>query len=365
MSNSVSESVGESSSDSLADVNVVVPNLNSRLSGVTATVVRLVPMQARRGVIAVGYGLPAQVPKLSFKQLLKIGFSQTSDKLPRVWHARRNNEMLLGVALNFVLRHNYRLLFTSASQREHSGWTRFLIRQMDRVVATSAAGQQYLKVPSEVVHHGIDTNDFSPVTALATHQEKLGLPTGPLVGCFGRIRHQKGTDVFVDAMLKALPDMPDWRAVVLGRATEKHITFLQELKRKVADAGMTERILFIDEVPTHEMAAWYQALSLYIAPQRWEGFGLTPLEAMSCAVPVIATNRGAFGELVDDGKTGYIVKAGDPAPIAARAVQIAGNDALREQMSRDARDRALESFQIQGEADRLIEIYEQMRYAQN
>lgn len=352
-------------SDALPGVNVVVPNLNSRLSGVTATVVRLVPMQAKHGVIAVGYGLPPQVPKLSFIQLLRLGFTRTADGLPRVWHARRNNEMLLGVVLNLFLRHDYRLLFTSASQREHTGWTQFLIRKMDRVVATSAAGQQYLKVPSEVIHHGIDTDDFSPVSKLESHQQQLGLPTGPLIGCFGRIRHQKGTDVFVDAMLQALPNMPGWRAVVLGRATEKHVTFLQDLKRKVTDADMAERILFVDEVPTHEMAAWYQALTLYVAPQRWEGFGLTPLEAMSCAVPVIATNRGAFGELVANEETGYIVQAGDPAPIAARVAQIAADDELRKEMSRNARARALAQFRIQGEADRLLEIYRQMRYAQN
>ncbi len=348
-------------SASRSDISVVVPNLNSRLSGVTATVVRLVPMQVRRGVIAVGYGLPPQIPKLSFGELLKLGRTRPGDGKPRVWHARRNNEMLLGVLLKYVLRHPYKLLFTSASQREHSSWTRFLIRKMDRVIATSAAGQQYLKVPSVVVHHGIDTDGFSPVTNVISHQNKLGLPTGPLVGCFGRIRHQKGTDVFVDAMIQAIPQMPDWRAVVLGRATEKHLGFLKEQKQKVEQAGLSDRILFVDEVPTHEMAAWYQALSIYVAPQRWEGFGLTPLEAMSCGVPVIATNRGAFGELVDHEKTGYIVQAGDQEPIAQHTLALAQDDNLRTQMAKDSRTRAVEHFQIQGEANRLLEIYEQMR----
>ena len=45
------------------------------------------------------------------------------------------------------------------------------------------------------------------------------------------------------------------------------------------------------------MPRWYQALDLLVAPQRWEGFGLTPLEAMACGVPVIATTVGAFDEI--------------------------------------------------------------------
>ena len=60
-----------------------------------------------------------------------------------------------------------------------------------------------------------------------------------------------------------------------------------------------------------EMPRWYQALDLLVAPQRWEGFGLTPLEAMACGVPVIATTVGAFDELVVEGKTGRLISPGD------------------------------------------------------
>ena len=142
-------------------LDVIAPNLNRRLSGVTSTIVRLVPLQEEKiGIASFGMGLPDHVPRVSVLQLLTMGWR----KKPRVWHARRNVEMLLGLFLKTVLRHNYKLLFTSASQRQHSAYTKFLINRMDRIIATSNAGSAYLDHEADVVYHGIDTDGFSPAT---------------------------------------------------------------------------------------------------------------------------------------------------------------------------------------------------------
>ena len=73
---------------------------------------------------------------------------------------------------------------------------------------------------------------FAPVADKEAAARKLGLPAGRYIGCFGRIRHQKGTDAFVDAMIVVLARFPDHRAVVLGRATGPHVRYLNELKEK-------------------------------------------------------------------------------------------------------------------------------------
>ena len=89
----------------------------------------------------------------------------------------------------------------------------------------------------------------------------------------------------------------------------------------MARAGLQDRILFLPEVPVEEMPRWYQALDLLVAPQRWEGFGLTPLEAMACGVPVIATTVGAFDELVVEGETGRLIPPGDTGRCARRSMR--------------------------------------------
>lgn len=338
-------------------VSVVAPNLNRRLSGVTSTIVRLVPIQSQKlNIASFGVGLPDFVPKLSFAQLLKLGKKPAEHKF-RVWHARRNNEMLLGLALTKILRHPYKLLFTSASQRKHTWYSRFLIRNMDHVVATSNAGHAYLKVPADVVYHGIDTTKFTPAKNTAEIKKRLGLPKGKLIGCIGRIRSQKGTDVFVDTMIKVLPDNPNWYGIVLGRATTSHQGFLNTLKDKVITAGLEDRIIFADEVPVHEVASWYQALSLFIAPQRWEGFGLTPLEAMACGVPVVATKVGAFPELVIEGKTGFLTEIGDVEQMAKTTAPLLRDDKMRSKLAKAARTHMVKNFDINVEADKLIKIY--------
>lgn len=150
-----------------------------------------------------------------------------------------------------------------------------------------------------MIHHGIDTAGFAPPDDRAALRTRLGLPEGQvLVGCYGRIREQKGTGDFVRAMIRLLPDRPGVTALVMGRATEKHRAFLSDLQAQVAGAGLSDRIRFLPEVSVDRMADWYGVLDLYVAPQRWEGFGLTVLEALSCGVPVVATRVGAFEELL-------------------------------------------------------------------
>ena len=108
-------------------IEVIAPNLKRRLSGVTATVARLLPVQARTiGIAATGPGLPGACPPGAARAVLLM-----SGRKRRVWHARRNTEMLLGLVLRHVLRKRLKLLFTSASQRRHTRYTQWLIARMD------------------------------------------------------------------------------------------------------------------------------------------------------------------------------------------------------------------------------------------
>lgn len=339
-------------------IDVLAPNFKRRLSGVTATVVRLVPRQAKSIAIAsVAPDLPDHVPQISIGALLTM--SRGGPSGARVWHARRNTEMLAGLVLKHLLRKRLKLLFTSASQRQHTGYSKWLIRRMDRLIATSARTASYLDGPADVVLHGIDAESFRPPPDRSALQRELGLPDGPVIGCFGRIRAQKGTDLFVDCMLSCLRERPG-TAILLGRATQKHHSFEQDLKDRVARAGMAERIRFLGEVDVDKIAPYYQALDLFIAPQRWEGFGLTPLEAMACGVPVIATRVGAFDELVLDGETGTLIERDDLSAMTRATALLLDDPALRAKMATAARAHVEEHFSLEREAERLIAIYREM-----
>lgn len=341
----------------LNEIEVIAPNFKRRHSGVTSTVIRLVPLQARDiAIVASGPELPAEVANLPPFRLLRLPRSGPSGA--RVWHARRNVEMVAGLALKYLAAKKLKLLFTSAAQRRHTGFTRWLIRQMDAVIATSAKSAGYLERDATVIHHGIDTALFSPVEDREALRATLDLPVaGPLVGCFGRIRHQKGNDLFVKAMIRVFSQVPHGNALVMGRATDEHKTYLQDLKDAVAAAGLSDRILFRDEVPIEQLSLHFQALDLYVAPQRWEGFGLTPLEAMACGAPVVATRVGAFEELVKDGVTGTLVDIEDVNAIETHLRALLINDEMRAAYAKAARENVVENFSIQKEAASILKIY--------
>jgi mannosyltransferase len=344
-------------SHDLTKVEVIAPHFKRRLSGVTSTVIQLVPIQNRLGqkVVTFGPGLPSHLPSMGYAALPAL-WRPPAGRRVRVWHARRNIEMLPGIILRDVLRMPLKLVFTSASQRRHTGWTKWLISKMDRVIAVCQKTASYLERESTVILHGIDLKRFSPAADKAAAKATVGLdPTVHYVGCFGRVRHQKGTDLFVDSMIRLLPEHPGWKAVVAGRATAKHVGFEDELKAKVKAAGLGDRILFVGEHTN--INDWYRALDLFVAPQRWEGFGLTPLEAMATSVPVVAADVGAFAELILDGETGCMVERGSLDSFAAGIRPYLADPALCERQGAAALAHMRQNFSIEREAAAIGAVY--------
>lgn len=338
-------------------IEVVAPNLKKRLSGVTATVVRLIPVQARMiGIVATGPGLPPDVPHIPLSRAATLPRERW-----RVWHARRNTEMALGLILRHLLRRRYRLLFTSAAQRRHTGFTRWLIRRQDALVATSPQAASYLERPATVILHGVDTSVFQPATDRAALRRELGLdPDALLIGCFGRVRAQKGVDLLVEAAIRVFPHHPRAQLIFSGRITADNRAFADGLIARAKAAGIGDRIRFLGEIPWEEVVRLYRALDLFAAPARWEGFGLTPLEAMASGVPVIAARVGAYETLIRDEETGTLIPP-DDAPALARALERwLADDAGREAAGREARRHVENNHAIEGEARAIVAVYRRL-----
>ena len=342
-----------------AETRVIAPNFKRRLSGVTSTIVQLVPEQNRQGqrVAVLGPGLPDHLPHLGWHDLLKLWRTPAGGG-KRIWHARRNNEMLFGLLFRDLLRMPVRLLFTSAAQRNHSRYTRWLIAKMDAVVATSARSGSYLKVPHTVVSHGVDLELFHPPQGDSDTMAASGLPGRYLIGCFGRVRHSKGTDLFVRAMIELLPLYPDWTAIVTGRVTADNKPFAAALEADIKAAGLEDRIRILGEVD--DIKPWYRRLTLYVAPSRNEGFGLTPLEAMASKTAVVASDAGAYAGMIVPGQTGEIAPAGDYETLRNAIAKYLADPALAQAHGEAALADVRVRFDLKGEAAALGAIYERL-----
>ena len=213
-------------------------------------------------------------------------------------------------------------------------------------------------IPDRANLHGVDLTLFHPPEGADDTIAASGLPGRYLVGCFGRVRHQKGTDLFVQAMIALLPQHPDWTAVISGRVTPEHTAFADKLKADIAAAGLTDRIVFIGEVP--DIKVWYRRLSLYVAPSRNEGFGLTPLEAMASKTPVVASDAGAYAEMVVPGENGVIVPPGDGDALTAAIATYLADPALTSAQGETALRHVRENFALEKEATAINRIYQQL-----
>lgn len=343
----------------MRDVEIIAPNFKRRLSGVTSTIVQLIPCQLRLGIgiVTLGPGLPEGLPKLKWSQLPGL-WRRPARRRHRVWHARRNNEMAVGILLRHLLRMPLKLIFTSAAQRRHTAYTKWLIRRMDAVIATSDRSGSFLEVPHTVIQHGVDLSLFHPPETAEDAIAATGLPGRYLVGCFGRVRHQKGTDLFVKTMIELLPQHPEWTAVVSGRVTAEHVGFGDKLKADVAAAGLVDRILFLGEVP--DIKVWYRRLTLYVAPSRNEGFGLTPLEAMASRTAVVASDAGAYAELIVHGETGAVVPAGDGEALTRAIAPYIADPALAIAHGENALRHVRANFALEKEANAIGAVYDRL-----
>ncbi|MCX5641273.1 MAG: glycosyltransferase family 4 protein [Planctomycetota bacterium] len=346
---------------SMVETEVIAPNLKRKYSGVTSTVAALLPIQARDLRIAtVGPRLPLDWPQLGVIDLLRHARSPIAGRPFRIWHARRNGEMLAGVILKWWCGKRLKLVFTSAAQREHTRWTRFLIRRMDAVIAVSPESASYLKVPCTVISHGVDTTKFHPSPDRAQEWKEGGLPGRYGIGIFGRVRAQKGTDRFVDAMCVLLPRYPECTAVIVGSIKPEEIAFVADLKSRAAAAGVASRIVFLGELPMEEVRAWLRRVIVNVSPQRWEGFGLLPLEAGASATTSVATRVGAAPRLIIDETTGYLIDKDDMTSLEARLDKLMASPQATIAMGIAAHQHVLAGFSIEREASAIRAVYDRV-----
>jgi len=338
---------------SAGNLQLIVPNLHRRYSGVTATNRMVAPKLAKMFCAAwLGPDAPAGIAAIGIADLARLWRRRN----PLIWHARRNNEMIVGVLLR-SLGWPLKLVFTSAAQRHHTWITRWLMRRMDAIIATSDVSASFLKREATVIPHGVDTDCYAPPPDRAAAFAQAGLPGRYAIGCFGRVRAQKGSDVFVDAMCRLLPRYPDFTAVMVGAITPEHSGFANDLKKRIEAAGIQSRIVITGELEIEEVRRWYRRLTVYAFTSRNEGFGLTLIEAMSAGAALVASRAGAAELVVEDGVTGILTPPGDVDALVAALEPLMRDPASAIAMGERGRARVLEKFSLDVEANRIADVY--------
>jgi spore coat protein SA len=206
---------------------------------------------------------------------------------------------------------------------------------------------------------GADLKRFRPPTPqeTASIKKKYKVKDGFNVLFVGRVIPKKGLPVLINAVHKARHSLPNLRLIVAGGEQRKG--YIASLKQQAKRLKVPT--LFLGKIPHHKLHSIYWLGDCFVCPsQKHEPFGLVNVEAMGCAVPVIASANGGIKEIIKDGHNGMLVNSYHRAKeFAHKIVTLAQNKSLAQGLAEQARTDALRRFNWNVVAKSLLKVYQQ------
>jgi glycosyltransferase involved in cell wall biosynthesis len=184
-----------------------------------------------------------------------------------------------------------------------------------------------------VVPCGVDLDLFTPDGPKAPRGDRHRIVS------VGRFVPRKGFDVVV----QALAAMPDTELVLVGGPGHAELGSDREacrLRKLAADLGVAERLHMLGSVAREDMPAILRSADVVACTPWYEPFGIVPLEAMACGVPVVASAVGGMLDTVVHDVTGRLVKPRSPAEVTDAVTHLMRDEFLRQSLGAAGRDRA-------------------------
>jgi N-acetyl-alpha-D-glucosaminyl L-malate synthase BshA len=198
----------------------------------------------------------------------------------------------------------------------------------------------------EVIPNFIDTDRFHRQDK--EHFKQALCPNGEkVIVHVSNFRPVKNTKQVVDIFQQVQREYSDVKLLLVGDGPERVPT-----ERKARELGVFNDVRFLGKQdPIEEILS---IADIFLMPSDSETFGLAALEAMACRVPTVVSDVGGLPELVNGGETGYLCPVGDTDAFSDRILALLNDEELHDRMAQAARDRAVDTFDI----DRVVPMYE-------
>lgn len=351
---------------------------------------QVVQWHARIRVIHVPAGPAHYVPKehmLPYMDVFAgfvIGFARRQDSLYDVVHANFFMSGVVAQRIKQVLGIPFVITFHALDQvrrREQGKADAFppsrlqieqgLMQDADRIIAECPQDmldmEQFYDVPAariDIAPCGFDPQELWPVPMRLARQ-RLGLPQHRFIVLqLGRIVPRKGIDTVIEALalLRAKHGV-DALLLVVGGDTEasqasEDTPEQQRLRPLAQSLGVNGHVRFAGRKARAALRHYYSAADVFVTTPWYEPFGITPVEAMACARPVIGAAVGGIKSTVIDGETGYLVPPRDPACVAGRLALLHAKPSLARTLGEAGMQRAHAHFTWRGVAKQAAAIYE-------
>jgi len=204
------------------------------------------------------------------------------------------------------------------------------------------------------IPNGVDTQRYQPGESRGTLRASLGLePSVPLVGFVGRLSPEKAPEVFVRAALLLRQLVPQAHCVICGEGPLR-----ESLQAQVERMQLGDHVHWLGL--RRDMPEVYRALDVCVCTSNSEGMPLALMEAMASALPVVATRVGGVPDLVEHGRTGWLVGPRDYEGAAHAIARLLAHDDERDRMGRRARERAVQRFALDDCIVRTAELLQRL-----
>ena len=210
----------------------------------------------------------------------------------------------------------------------------------------------------KVINNGIEIEEENNSVQKKELLSEADLPglTGneKIVGFIGRLEKQKGVQYLLDAMRIINKEDPSVYALIIGDGKEK-----ENLQKYAKSSGDNSGNIVFSGWKDNVLQ-YLKLFNILVLPSLWEGMPNVVLEAMLKEVPVITTNVGGIGEIIDDGKNGFLVSPGNSLLLADKIKYVLwlSNDE-RQRITSAAKNRVISNFNI----ERMVREFEDIYYA--
>ena len=222
---------------------------------------------------------------------------------------------------------------------------RRVVDAADRVVVGSDFARRQLATELgcrtdhvSVVPYGVDER-FAPRPRRPDLVARYGLDGAVVALFFGGLKPRKNLPLLLDVFARVAPAAPAARLLIAGGGSLR-----ETLERRARALGLGDRIVFTGYVPEAEKVDHFNLADVFVFPSALEGFGLAVGEAMSCGLPVLASDRGSIPEIVGDGESGLLADPAAPERFAERLAALLADAGLRQGLGRAGRARVEARF---------------------
>ncbi len=204
------------------------------------------------------------------------------------------------------------------------------------------------------LHLGVDPGDYTFINSVDKERS---------VGFLSRMNSENGLDILVDAfiLLKADIKNHDVKLYLSGGHTGDDHHFIKEQKKKIIEAGVGNDVIFLENFDNEHRHIFFERVSVLSVPVRnGEAFGIYLAEAMASGIPVVQPALGAFPEIIETTGGGLTCGENTPQKLAVALEKVLGDKKLLAEMSLKARKGVEEKFNINKQAKKLTDIYQEL-----